>query len=213
MPSIPTTEHQAAQPLDAQTIATIPPSSVFFFLESNVMGPQTNLRLDLVVTIDPQQYWELPWKEKPTVARQIGAINSYAKENGLSALLVAPGRIGTTSPELGVPVRFAEIDGFCVVCERAWDQGGYRPELSFGSHFFQDLVESEIFYAGIPDYSSEVESGGVYNSAFFNNEINLYASIVPDSSLPPSLISVWKVQSLTFISDIVRGTCLCARFT
>ncbi len=55
-------------------------------------------------------------------------------------------------------MRFAEINHFASMCELAYCSHGLRPELSelsYGSHFFQDLVESGIFYAafyqGTPD--------------------------------------------------------------
>lgn len=61
-------------------------------------------------------------------------------------LLFVPGRIGTSSPELGVPVSFAAINHFCAICEMSDSEVGYMPELSYGSHMFPDLVEAEIFY-------------------------------------------------------------------
>ena len=64
-------------------------------------------------------------------------------------MLLAPGRLGTSSPELGVPCSFADISGFAGVCEVSDDRAGYMPELSYGSHMFQDLVEAEIFYCAI----------------------------------------------------------------
>ena len=64
-------------------------------------------------------------------------------------LLIEPGRVGTTSPELGVPTSFADISEFDAVCEIADSKVGYNPELSYGSHFFQDLVEAGILYTAI----------------------------------------------------------------
>ena len=74
-------------------------------------------------------------------------------------LLMVPGRIGTSSPELGVPTAFSDISEFDAVCEIADSKVGYNPELSYGSHFFQDLVESGILYNAI----FENEKTVVYN--------------------------------------------------
>jgi len=52
-------------------------------------------------------------------------------------------------PELGVPVTFADISSFCAIFELAESSVGYRPELSYGSHMFQDLVEANIFYGAL----------------------------------------------------------------
>ncbi len=70
----------------------------------------------------------------------------------LPALLMGPGRWGTTTPSLGVPVKFAEINNIAVLAEVAFSAGNLMPELSFGTHFFQDLVETNIFYIALfPD--------------------------------------------------------------
>ena len=45
-------------------------------------------------------------------------------------MLLVPGRIGTSSPELGVPVVYADISQFAAICEVAYSKAGYRPELS-----------------------------------------------------------------------------------
>lgn len=64
-------------------------------------------------------------------------------------MLMVPGRIGTSSPELGVPTTFADISEFEAVCEVEEKDAGYNPELSYGSHIFQDLVEAEILYTAV----------------------------------------------------------------
>jgi hypothetical protein len=35
-----------------------------------------------------------------------------------------------------------------VLCELSSPEAGIIPELTYGSHFFQDLVESDIFLCG-----------------------------------------------------------------
>ncbi|MCR5770937.1 MAG: hypothetical protein K6G87_06845 [Butyrivibrio sp.] len=64
-------------------------------------------------------------------------------------MLMVPGRIGTSSPELGVPTTFADISEFEAVCEVEEKDAGYNPELSYGSHIFQDLVEADILYTAV----------------------------------------------------------------
>ena len=64
-------------------------------------------------------------------------------------MLVVPGRVGTSSPELGVPVTFSDISAFEAICEVEEKEAGYNPELSYGSHMFQDLVEADIFYTAV----------------------------------------------------------------
>ena len=86
---------------------------------------------------------------KPRAAQAVGAINRYYRNQGKRVILLAPGRLGTSSPELGVPVAFAEISGFSVLCEVSDSRAGYMPELSYGSHMFQDLVEADILYCAL----------------------------------------------------------------
>ena len=60
-----------------------------------------------------------------------------------------PRTSGTSSPELGIPLSFGDICNFTVVCEVSDQQAGFMPELSYGSHMFQDLVEAEIAYSAV----------------------------------------------------------------
>ena len=64
-------------------------------------------------------------------------------------MLIVPGRVGTTSPELGVPTAFSDISAYEIICETEESKAGYNPELSYGSHIFQDLVEAEILYTAV----------------------------------------------------------------
>ena len=64
-------------------------------------------------------------------------------------LLLTPGRICTSSPELGVPSAFSDISEFSVIAEISESSVGYIPELSYGSHIFQDLVEAGILYTAV----------------------------------------------------------------
>ena len=64
-------------------------------------------------------------------------------------LLLTPGRICTSSAELGVPSAFADISEFDMIAEISETRAGYVPELSYGSHIFQDLVEAEILYTAV----------------------------------------------------------------
>ena len=64
-------------------------------------------------------------------------------------MLIVPGRVGTSSPELDVPTSFSDISAFEIICETEESKAGYNPELSYGSHIFQDLVEAQILYTAV----------------------------------------------------------------
>ena len=113
------------------------------------MGLSRAMQLDEIVYIDPVAYYELPYAEKSRIARLLGSVNWHFRDQGKNLMLLTPGRIGTSSPELGVPAAFSDISEFSVICEIAESRAGYQPELSYGSHIFQDLVEADILYAAI----------------------------------------------------------------
>lgn len=124
-------------------------SDTLFHLVGASMGNMHESPIDTIILIDPKRYYRCPHVKKTMVARIVGVINEWLKDTGRQALLLAPGRIGTSSPELGVPVTFAEISDLKGICEIAYSGAGYSPELSYGSHLFQDLVEADIFYGAI----------------------------------------------------------------
>lgn len=130
-------------------IPRIPEEEKLLHIEHSTMGRSRADQIQVIVKVDAYEYYSYPYARKPSVARAIGQINSYFKGRDVSMVLLVPGRIGTSSPELGVPVAFADISRFSAIFEVAYSQVGYMPELSFGSHMFQDLVESDIFYGAV----------------------------------------------------------------
>ena len=117
-------------------------------LKGASMGLSRELPLDLIVYVDPVAYYNLPYSEKDGVAKAVGRTNWKYRGSG-KHMMIVPGRIGTSSPELGVPALFSDISEYEAICEIADSRAGYNPELSYGSHFFQDLVEAGILYNAI----------------------------------------------------------------
>ena len=113
------------------------------------MGMCKAAELDIIVYVDPVKYYNMPYKEKDLVAKVIGKINWHYRDMGKHMMLIVPGRGGTTSPELGVPTSFSDISAYEIICETEESRAGYNPELSYGSHIFQDLVEAEILYTAV----------------------------------------------------------------
>ena len=136
---------------DAVTVPSLPEDKTVFSVTGSSMGGSRAEDIDYVVFVDSRAYYEFPYKRKPDIAHIIGDINHHFRKSNQNLLLFVPGRIGTSSPELGVPVSFAAINHFCAICEMSDSEVGYMPELSYGSHMFQDLVEAEIFYTALFD--------------------------------------------------------------
>jgi hypothetical protein len=129
--------------------AGIPEENILLESKGASMGISGTSTLDLIVYVDPVKYYELPYKDKDLVAKLIGKINWHYRDLEKHMMLIVPGRVGTTSPELGVPTAFADISAYDIICETEESRAGYNPELSYGSHIFQDLVEAEILYTAV----------------------------------------------------------------
>lgn len=120
------------------------------------MGFSREITLDGVVYIDPIKYYEMPYRRKYEIKQALSEVNWYYRSKGKHLLLLTPGRICTSSPELGVPSAFADISEFSVIAEVSESKAGYIPELSYGSHIFQDLVEAGILYTAVFEQESTV---------------------------------------------------------
>lgn len=185
----------------------------FFHLNGGTMGGAYYQPIDVVIQIDPQGYYDYPYNKKTAIARVVGQINAAFKDSGKTLMLLAPGRIGTSSPELGVPVSFAEISNMSVACEVAYEGGGYMPELSYGSHFFLDLVEADIFYAAIFENKGTTE----YFDPFYlsKSEENLFDKLIPEPE-DQAIRDIIKVYDITgkdikLISDVQTGETVCGK--
>jgi hypothetical protein len=127
----------------------IPADSILLESKGASMGMCRASKLDLIVLVDPIGYYNMPYKDKDLVAKLIGKINWQFRGKNKHMMLIVPGRVGTSSPELGVPTTFADISEYEIICEAEEARAGYNPELSYGSHIFQDLVEAEIMYTAV----------------------------------------------------------------
>ena len=127
----------------------IPEEKILLESKGASMGISKTAELDLIVYVDPVKYYNVPYKMKDLAAKLVGKINWYYRDKNKHIMLIVPGRIGTSSPELGVPTAFSDISGYEIICEVEEREAGYNPELSYGSHIFQDLVEAEILYTAV----------------------------------------------------------------
>ena len=127
----------------------IPEERILLESKGASMGMSKASELDIIVYVDPVKYYNMPYKDKDLVAKLIGKVNWHYRDLNKHMMLIVPGRVGTTSPELGVPTAFSDISAFDIICETEESKAGYNPELSYGSHIFQDLVEAEILYTAV----------------------------------------------------------------
>ena len=146
-----------------------------------------------VVVIDPRDYEKLPSREAMLrVAKAVGAINRTLKPK--SFILIGPGRWGSRGDiRLGVPVTYADICHTAMLLEVARQKGTYVPDVSFGTHFFQDLVEADITY--LPLYPDEEDS--IWNEAFLNESPNVLSLIAPRYADLDEVVKIVDVSAVS----------------
>ena len=186
----------------------IPDEELFFRSEGNFMGGNISQPLRWIIWIDPSEYIALPQGERYEVARLVGRLNKrIANRIDSPVLLLGPGRWGTSTPSLGVPITFAEINNFTALAEVAYPPGELMPELSFGSHFFQDLVEADIFYMALFPQAKNC----FVNDTWLTGRKNTLEKLIPSSSRYKKVVKVYKLAEgeLCLMSDVVKQQLVC----
>ncbi|MBS3781352.1 MAG: nucleotidyltransferase domain-containing protein, partial [Candidatus Thermoplasmatota archaeon] len=151
--------------------------------------------LEYIVYVVPEEYSALETRERmQEVAQIVGNLNKELPKRKF--VLMGPGRWGSRGDiKLGVPVKYREINNTALLVEVAKERGGYEPELSFGTHFFQDLVEAEIKY--LPLYPEEDEN--IWREEMFFRSENKLTDFLPKSGDFEDVVRVIDV------SDISKG--------
>jgi predicted nucleotidyltransferase len=146
-----------------------------------------------IVYVDPDAYSELgTLSELRDVGRAVGRLNKLLPKRQF--VLMGPGRWGSRGDiKLGVAVTYSEISNTAVLMEIAAHRGTYVPDLSFGTHFFQDLVESSIRY--LPLFPGE--PGAVLNDRFLTGAPNILADILPEFAHLAPVVHVIDVPRAT----------------
>lgn len=179
------------------------PDDCLLATRGNFMGGNVRLPLSRVVLVRPETYLQLGTRDRHQVARTVG--ETMRALEGQSVMALGPGRWGTTTPALGVPVHFQEISRVTVLGELTYSPGGFLPELSWGSHFFQDLVESGIFYVAV----MEETPGTVFNPAWILERENLLTGLVPGARELADVVHVAAVPDLVLAADVVSQRLVC----
>ena len=180
---------------------------ILFECRQASMGLSRSEKLDLIVRIDTVKYYNMPYKDKYRVAQSLGNINWTMRGKNKKMLLMSPGRIGTSSPELGVPAAFADISEFEAICEISDSRAGYNPELSYGSHFFQDLVEAGILYIAI----FESEKTLTFNEDLLEGLPDILSEINPGAESLKGIIQVYDVSRMNLLlcNDMKKERIIC----
>jgi len=182
----------------------IPKEKLIFNSEGNFMGGSVSQTIKRLIYVDTEAYRELLMSKKFEVARLIGRLNKQSK--GIATLLIGPGRWGSRDPSLGVPVNFAEINNIAALVEIDDPKGGFMPELSFGSHFFLDLVETNIFYAALFMGNENV----FFNEKWLCGLTNNLSVLIPEAAAYGNVIRVHDFKKeIKLLSDVALQKVAC----
>jgi len=144
-----------------------------------IVGQSSHTAIDRLIYVDPSAYVKLSIGDRHSVARLIGRITHVEEEGGKKTiLLLGPGRWGTKMPSLGVPVSFAEIAPVSVLCEIVSMGAIIVPDVSLGTHFFNDLVEANMLYLAVFPKGKE----SPLNEGFFLRSKNRLAELLPEDA-------------------------------
>jgi len=146
-----------------------------------------------IVYVDPDNYSKhSKFEDLKDVGLVIGKLNKLLPKK--TFILMGPGRWGSRDDiRLGVKVTYSDINNTAVLIEIAKKKGNYVPDLSFGTHFFQDLVESSIRY--IPLYPDDPEI--FFNEKFLLESQNTFERYLPEYKHLEDTIKVVNVMEAT----------------
>jgi len=166
--------------------------------------------IEYIVYVAPEEYVNLETREEmQKIATIINELNNKLPKRKF--ILMGPGRWGSRGDiKLGVPVKYGDINNTSLLVEIAKEKEEYTPELSFGTHFFQDLVEAEIKY--LPLYPDEKDSA--FNESILLNQDNILSKLLNNYKNYENVVKVVKVSkvysgdSLSVIMDGEAGEAL-----
>ncbi len=142
-----------------------------------------------VVYVPPEHY--AAQKSRDTlmaIGRAVGLLNTRLPRRRF--ILMGPGRWGSRGEiSQGVHVSYADISNAAVLMEIAYRAGSHEPDLSFGTHFFQDMLEAGIRY--IPLYPED--QGNRFNRQFLLDSENLLAALLPQYAHLADVLRVIEV--------------------
>ena len=156
-----------------------------------VVGQSRLIPVDRLIYVVPALYGKLPQQERYAVARLIGEINRTSPADS-TTMLLGPGRWGTSSPELGIPVSFSDINQVNVLCEIVAMHEHLVPDVSLGTHFLNELVENNMLYLAL----FPKQGNNFLNEEFFQQSRNRLLDLVPSAEKWADTVHVIEAHDL-----------------
>ena len=192
----------------AQLPASLDPADVVFSTQRLVPAGKVD-GITHVIFVTPEGYFSLTTQaERAHIGHLVSRLNS--RLNGKTFITVGPGRWGTINPDLGVPINYGDIYNTRSLVELTGEGISAAPEPSFGTHFFQDLVESNIYPLAIHLDDPEAE----FNHEFFYDSPNQIENVLPEAGGCMDIVRLIEVASfrpdhhLELVMDDEKGQAL-----
>ncbi len=132
--------------IEATPLPDLSPDRIIMRCYGGVVGHSRVDFVDRIVYVRPEAYAALSEGKKYELTRVIRAITHDSEMSGGGLFLIGPGRWGTSTASLGVPVAVSDIDRVTVLVEIDQIHDGLVADLSLGTHFFNELVERNMLY-------------------------------------------------------------------
>jgi hypothetical protein len=145
-----------------------------------------------IIFVDPQKYPRISDRSiKLEIGRAIGRLNKRLENRRF--IMMGPGRWGSANIDLGVRLSYADFYNTKALIEIAVASDDGVPELSYGTHFYQDLVETGIH--SLPLHLGDERA--TFNWDFFAKANNYLANLSPKDELLARYLKVVDVQKET----------------
>jgi hypothetical protein len=169
-------------------LGRVAPQDIVMQARGAVVGQGRSTIIDRVIYVSPAAYSQLSDSQRHQVAAVIGQITAQKKDGvAASIMLMGPGRWGTSTPSLGVPVSFKAISGVSVLCEIVAMHDNLVPDVSLGTHFFNGLIEMEILYVAIFPRGEDRQGLDVN---YFESAPNRLVELLPEAARWADVIRV-----------------------
>jgi hypothetical protein len=183
----------------------IKPEHLLLRSHGPIVGSSLHIPIDRLIYVVPALYGQLPEQERYEVARLIGRITNLDSGRKKTVMLVGPGRWGTSTPALGVPVQFGDINKVSVICELAEMHEGLVPDVSLGTHFFNDLVELDILYIAVQPRLAE----HYVNREYLGFGASVLTDLLPDARKWDRVVRVIDNPSIHLNANAIQQKAVC----
>ena len=153
------------------------PENLIIEARGAVIGHSRLATIDRFVYVSPSLYGKLPLQTRYEVARLLGVVNHRSTGGSQTIMMLGPGRWGTSSPHLGLPVTFNHINKVSILCEIVSMHENLVPDVSLGTHFLNEIVERNILYLAL----FPQQGHNFISLEFFEKSPSVLLDLVPEA--------------------------------